>query len=46
MSILDIGTALGVCIILLCLELTKGVGCTLSSDKNVYSLQRLVAKVE
>ena len=26
--------------------LTEGVGCTLSSDKNNYSLQRLVAKVE
>ena len=32
--------------ILLCLKLTEGVGCTLSSDKNDYSLQRLVAKVE
>ena len=26
--------------------MTEGVGCTLSSDKNGYSLQRLVAKVE
>ena len=28
------------------LKLTDGVGCTLSSDINGYSLQRLVAKME
>ena len=27
------------------IAVTEGVGCTLSSDKNGYSLQRLVAKV-
>ena len=28
------------------IAVTEGVGCTLSSDKIGYSLQRLVAKVE
>ena len=32
--------------ILLLLKLSEGVGCTLSSDKYGYSLQRLLAKVE
>ena len=33
-------------LIALILQLTEGVACKLSSDKNVYSLRRLVAMVE